>query len=119
MEEDPAGEKECTCEQHEGFAGEDVPRMQPLRNFHRHVGHPDGRHNYCKPCTRELNKQRRKEYKRQNKKRKRTPSGTKRCSRCEQELPYSEFHNVPSTKDGLYTYCRACHNEVRRKRHNE
>ena len=33
LEEDEDGEKECTCDRHEEFAGEDVPRLQPLTNF--------------------------------------------------------------------------------------
>ena len=116
MEEDPDAEKECACEQHEEFAGENVPRMQPLRNFHRDVGNPDGRYNYCKPCKRELDKLQRKEYARLNKKRKRTPRGTKRCPRCEEELPYSAFWKSFSNKDGHHAYCKAC--EQQRKRTN-
>ena len=82
--------------------------MQPLRNFHRNVGKPDGRHIYCKPCKSELHKQRRKVYAKQNKKRKHTPSGTKRCPRCEQELPYSEFRKDSTRKDGHYSHCKSC-----------
>ena len=89
--------------------------MQPLRNFTRNVGNPDGRRNYCKPCARELQKLRQKEYKKQNKKRKRSPSGTKRCPRCEQELPYSEFSKDNNQKDGHRSYCKTCYNEYQRK----
>ena len=114
MEEDPDAEKECACEKHEEYAGKDVPRMQPLRNFSRCVGNADGRQNYCKPCNSELNKRLRKEYARLNKKRKRTPSGTKRCPHCEQELPFSEFSKDNSMKDGHQTYCKACRSERRK-----
>ena len=116
MAEDPDAEKECICEQHEEFAGEDVPRMQPLRNFYRDVANPDGRRNYCKPCARELQKLLQKEYARKNKKRKRDPSGTKRCPRCEQELPYSEFHKNMSNKDGVQDCCKFCKSEYDKKR---
>ena len=64
----------------------------------------------------ELQKQRRDEYARQNKKRKRPPSGTKRCSRCEQELPYSEFRKAADRKDGHYEYCKACESDYRKER---
>ena len=111
MEEDPDAEKECKCERHEEFAGEDVPRMQPLRNFYRDVGNPDGRKNFCRPCDRELAKLRQKEYARQNKRRKHDPSGTKRCPRCEQELPYSEFSKHNIQKDGYRSYCKSCVSE--------
>lgn len=33
---------------------------------------------------------------------------TKVCSRCQQELPLVDFNLNDATKDGRYTYCRAC-----------
>lgn len=33
---------------------------------------------------------------------------TKRCSKCGQELPLSEFSKNKSTKDGYESYCRRC-----------
>jgi len=34
---------------------------------------------------------------------------TKRCSRCKQEKPVTEFNKNRRAKDGLYYYCRECH----------
>lgn len=33
---------------------------------------------------------------------------TKRCSKCKQGKPISEFHKNRTTKDGLQAYCKSC-----------
>jgi hypothetical protein len=33
---------------------------------------------------------------------------TKKCSRCKQELPSSEFSKQKWSKDGLQAYCKSC-----------
>lgn len=33
---------------------------------------------------------------------------TKVCSKCGRELPASEFHKHPHTRDGLNSYCKVC-----------
>ena len=110
MEEDEDAEKECTCDRHEEFAGEDVPRLQPVTNFHRHWGQADGRSPYCKPCRNELQKLREKQYKKRNRKRRKMiPEGTKTCSRCKEELPYTQFYRKSYAKSGFHSWCKACH----------
>lgn len=37
---------------------------------------------------------------------------TKKCSKCGRELPRSEFHKHPRTKDGLQHYCKECTKEA-------
>ena len=39
-------------------------------------------------------------------------SDTKRCPKCEKELPFSEFGSDKSRKSGLAVYCKKC-NRVR------
>jgi hypothetical protein len=34
---------------------------------------------------------------------------TKRCSKCRETKPLSEFYRTKRTKDGLAYYCKACH----------
>lgn len=40
-----------------------------------------------------------------------TNTQTKRCSKCGQELPISEFSKNSSMKDGLEPYCKKCKNK--------
>lgn len=39
----------------------------------------------------------------------------KRCNRCGQEKPVSEFHNSSRTKDGKSYYCKDCENKRNNK----
>src|SRR5690606_4483194 len=41
---------------------------------------------------------------------------TKRCPRCKQELPVTEFGQNQSKKDGLQSYCRECYRAYNRER---
>ena len=36
---------------------------------------------------------------------------TKRCTKCNRELPISEFYKDNKAKDGLQCYCKECHNK--------
>jgi len=40
---------------------------------------------------------------------------TKTCSRCGTAKPHTEFFPNRNARDGLQSYCKACHNEARRK----
>lgn len=40
----------------------------------------------------------------------------KKCKRCQQEKPASEFYGSTSNKDGLASYCRKCENIKKSKR---
>lgn len=43
----------------------------------------------------------------------------KRCSRCSEVKPVSEFHRKKSSKDGLFIWCKACVKKQNDKRHSE
>ena len=43
-------------------------------------------------------------------------STTKRCARCEQDLPRTDFTTDPRMRSGLKSYCRTCCKEDARKR---
>jgi hypothetical protein len=43
------------------------------------------------------------------------PSPTKRCSRCTEVKPRSEFTKAAKSGDGLYSQCRTCHRAVNNK----
>lgn len=43
----------------------------------------------------------------------------KRCPRCGETLPYSEFHKASRAKDGCQPYCKPCRNEYYRKYNRE
>lgn len=47
-----------------------------------------------------------------------TPT-TKRCSKCGQEKPLSEFTNNVTQADGKDYYCRECRSQVKRERRNK
>ena len=40
---------------------------------------------------------------------------TKRCGRCQQELPAAEFSHASGVRDGLHSYCRACWRDYRQE----
>lgn len=46
-----------------------------------------------------------------------TPT-TKKCIKCGQEKPLSEFANNATQADGKDYYCRECRNQVQRERRN-
>jgi hypothetical protein len=43
------------------------------------------------------------------------PPGYKYCPDCDQVLPHAAFGSNRSTKDGLTSYCKTCHNERGRR----
>lgn len=47
--------------------------------------------------------------------RKNTPLTLKRCAHCELELEHSQFSKNRCTKDGLFSYCKACNSKVTAK----
>lgn len=38
---------------------------------------------------------------------------TKRCTRCQQDKPLTDFYKQPETRDGLRSHCKTCHNKFR------
>ena len=39
----------------------------------------------------------------------------KQCFRCKINKPENEFHKNKAAGDGLYTYCKVCHNSIMKK----
>lgn len=44
---------------------------------------------------------------------------TKKCSRCQQEKPVTEYWKRKQLKDGLSSYCKTCWNEINEARKEE
>lgn len=40
--------------------------------------------------------------------RRRHPTGTKKCNRCERDLPFDSFTAFPREPDGLHPHCSQC-----------
>src|SRR5215470_17990518 len=43
--------------------------------------------------------------------------GMKRCSKCGEKKPFSEFNNRQSSRDGKQSYCRLCQDDDRLQRY--
>lgn len=43
----------------------------------------------------------------------------KNCSKCSKEKPLFMFHKHTSSKDGLQTYCKPCHNIESKSSHKK
>lgn len=82
---------------------------------------PSGRHYQCKPCD-SLSHQRRFE-KNAVERESQPPPAAKRCPKCRQTYPSSEFNLCAGMRDGLQSKCRACDGQsslvrqLRRKPH--
>jgi hypothetical protein len=79
----------------------------PRDEFYRNAAQPDGLAPYCKPCWREFCRVR---YARlmQDKRRAQQREDTKRCSRCQEIKPVSDFYKSDQWIDGLHVYCKKC-----------
>lgn len=88
--------------------------VKPLDEFFRNRKARDGRHSSCKVCSyaTERATRRPKSYP--------VSVESKHCARCDEVKPAAEFTPLRSALDGLYSYCKACHNAAntagRRKR---
>ncbi len=87
---------------------------QPLTNFPRNKGRPDGRGRYCKSCysvrAAASYARRRATEGRQVRRRVEVPPGTARCPACAEIKPLSEFPRNRSAHNGRSAYCKPCHN---------
>lgn len=46
-------------------------------------------------------------------------TATKTCPKCGRTLPVSEYWKSRASKDGLYSYCKECANELQNARHSK
>ena len=93
---------------------------KPCDEFGRNASRPDGLAYYCRICFAEKSRasyRRRREARGQTVDTRRPAEvspGLRRCPRCEEVKPESEFPRNRSTKSGFAAYCKPCHNEVTR-----
>lgn len=84
--------------------------------FGRNKRRADGLAQYCKECFRRRSKasyrKRMAERGKQVRERPEVPEGFRYCPQCDEIRSLSAFGSNRSTKDGLATYCRPCHNRV-------
>lgn len=73
--------------------------------FYRNSAQADGLAPYCKACWREFSQMR---YNRLMEEKRRAQEDTKRCSRCKEIKPVSEFYKSDQWIDGLHVYCKKC-----------
>ena len=96
------------------------PRCQqslPHDEFYRNAAQSDGLAPYCKSCWREFC-QTRYARQREEKQRAQQKEDTKRCSRCQEVKPVSDFYKNERWIDGLHPYCKKCllaHQKERRE----
>ncbi len=85
---------------------------KPLDEFSPSKKNADGRVSYCRPCLRTRGSN----YRAKTRKRPvshkpaEVAAGHKWCARCQRAQPLAEFGRNRSSRDGLTTYCRHCHN---------
>ena len=73
--------------------------------FYRNAAQSDGLAPYCKACWREFSRVR---YSRLMEDKHRAQEDTKRCSRCQEIKPVSDFYKNDGWIDGLHPYCKTC-----------
>ena len=82
----------------------------PRDEFYRNAAQSDGLAPYCKPCWREFCRVRHARLREgmQDKRRRQPKEETKRCSRCQEVKPVSDFYKSDQWIDGLHVYCKKC-----------
>lgn len=81
---------------------------KPNTDFYASKQHKGGLYPYCKPCQIAKVAQMAKERPRRHQ----APEGMKRCERCKETKPVSEFYKYTSQFDGLSRKCAACSRET-------
>jgi hypothetical protein len=79
----------------------------PRDEFYRNAAQSDGLAPYCKVCWREFCRVRHARLM-QDKHRAQQSEDTKRCSRCQEVKPVSDFYKNDGWIDGLHPYCKKC-----------
>lgn len=91
---------------------------KPLTDFAKRKDRKDGHSKACKECLKKRRKQLRQKYIRENQKisEKTKKSILKRCNKCEEEKPITEFCKDTYRKSGLSSACRKCMSKAARTR---
>lgn len=84
---------------------------KPLSMFYTRKNSKDGYNSSCKGCSLKKMKKYQIRIKKQHKK---VPK-EKRCNKCKQLLPSSEFQKSSFRNDGLDLYCKKCKNQMRKE----
>jgi hypothetical protein len=79
----------------------------PRDEFYRNAAQSDGLAPYCKVCWREFCRVRHARLM-QDKRLAQQREDTKRCSRCQEVKPVSDFYKSDQWIDGLHVYCKKC-----------
>ena len=79
-----------------------------LSEFYRHVGAKDGFRNVCKSCWAKNRKPYSRAKKSRSKESNKEPKTEKRCPKCGEVKPVSEFSPRPERRGGLKPRCKAC-----------
>lgn len=94
----------------------DCGELKALDDFPRTSRRVDGRGSYCKSCfsirSREHRERKAAAAGRVIQSRRQLPHGQKWCPACNTAKPTSEFPSNRSTRDGLASYCKPCHNAI-------
>lgn len=75
--------------------------------FYRNAAQSDGLSPYCKKCWREFSQARYARFM-QGKRQAEQKEDTKRCSKCKEIKPVSDFYKSNQWIDGLHVYCKKC-----------
>ncbi|WP_439673914.1 endonuclease VII domain-containing protein [Embleya sp. MST-111070] len=90
----------------------DCKAWKPAQDFRRSAGNPDGLSWYCRECfrRRDADSYRARRERAGFKVRPKidVPDGHKRCPKCEEIKPHSEWHKSARQWDGLAAACKAC-----------
>lgn len=89
---------------------------KPTTEFGSNRRNPDGLHSYCRSC---INAYMNARYVKRPKRERPPLPELKRCSRCGQEKPRSDFRKAAKgnrAADGLFGWCRPCANEYAREK---
>ena len=79
--------------------------VKPFSGFYKNKKTKDGRCSWCKSCR---NAYKKKYHERNRPPKKVVKEGHKCCSKCKQELPFSEFHKNKGNKNGIASSCKSC-----------
>lgn len=94
----------------------DCGELKALDDFPRTPRRADGRGTYCKTCYsiryREYRERKAAAKGRLIRPRRQLPPGQKWCPACNTAKTVSSFPSNRSTRDGLATYCKPCHNAI-------
>lgn len=84
--------------------------VKPISDFNKQKRASDGLQRYCKECQKAVKKEWYKANREEDTKQDiiDIEEGFKRCSRCGEVKPITEFYSCKSSKDGLYSYCKDC-----------